>query len=561
MTKLISMSISFSIVLSGFFMCLQTAFAQNQNVTRTNWEMNAGKGVFLLEKAVSGLGSKDNYLKANIPDESDSGWGPAPDPATINFGGPYESAIPKGNCRMAVDYTYFQTFVTLPKGGKINEFKIAFDGMDDGSRISIYNKTFPKGTIVEGSYVISKGNGTSDLKELITEGRNRVVITQVDACPVGNQLHSASVTLNGEVITPAPELPKVFKLLAYSINNKVRGSTDAAPDFYVTPENGIGRIIEGVDNGMPFEIISINNETIALRVTEGPYKGKYLTGEDNKATFSDDISNKNVQFIVRPPLERSAGDFVSFESVALPGQYLRHQSFDLKLDIANKNSPSLLRRDATFRYKAVKGISIEYATYGENCGASKGNATAGAVKLCNGLSNCELKVTTKVFGDPKVGCSKNFEVHYICPNGETKTAKVKGEASHREPVQLSCDTDTNKLPEGEVPIVRPISLKHAPVLPSGMKLACKVGPNSNENADSCPVIWYNSINFWPFSYKDDRHSIGFVAYANHKILKQTELKGTRHAWKIVVNKDNQTVTIIGQNNKAVSTKWADMVIN
>jgi len=45
---------------------------------------------------------------------------------------------------------------------------------------------------VEGSYVTRASAGTpsatTDLKALVTTGRNRVVITQVDWCPVGNQL-------------------------------------------------------------------------------------------------------------------------------------------------------------------------------------------------------------------------------------------------------------------------------------------------------------------------------------------------------------------------------------
>lgn len=44
---------------------------------------------------------------------------------------------------------------------------------------------------------------TTDLKNLVTSGRNRIVITQVDWCPVGNQLQSAQVQLNGSRIAAA----------------------------------------------------------------------------------------------------------------------------------------------------------------------------------------------------------------------------------------------------------------------------------------------------------------------------------------------------------------------
>ncbi len=179
---------------------LGSALAQ-AGVTRTGWEMNSGQGVIYKNTAFSGFGTLDNYSDAAVPPETDAGWVPAPDAATINFGGAGKSAIPHDSkyCRKAVDYTYFQTFVTVPASGKVTEFKISFDGMDDGSRITVYNEAHPAGIVVEGSYVSIRGTGTSDLKDLMVEGRNRIVITQVDVCPNDNELHSAVVQLNGEV--------------------------------------------------------------------------------------------------------------------------------------------------------------------------------------------------------------------------------------------------------------------------------------------------------------------------------------------------------------------------
>jgi len=85
------------------------------------------------------------------------------------------------------------------------------------------------------------------------------------------------------------------------------------------------------------------------------------------------------------------------------------------------------------------GIVVDHATYGKNCGGPDGNATEGAIDLCNGKASCELQVTTKVFGDPKVGCGKDFTVNYTCPDGTKKSASLKGEAAHGDPAQLSCE--------------------------------------------------------------------------------------------------------------------------
>ncbi|MEX2402402.1 MAG: PKD domain-containing protein, partial [Rhodothermales bacterium] len=104
-------------------------------------------------------------------------------------------------CWVQVDFTYFQTFVDVPANVTVDAFAITFNGIDDGARISIYNSAYPSGTVVAGSYVFLGGAGTSDLADLIVSGEiNRVVITQMDDCPTGNNLHEARVNLNGTVV-------------------------------------------------------------------------------------------------------------------------------------------------------------------------------------------------------------------------------------------------------------------------------------------------------------------------------------------------------------------------
>ena len=87
----------------------------------------------------------------------------------------------------------------------ITTFTIAFNGMDDGSRVTIFNSLYPAGLVVPGSYVYLGGSGTTNLKDYVVSGENnRVVVTQVDDCCSENNLRSAVVVLNGEpVVTPA----------------------------------------------------------------------------------------------------------------------------------------------------------------------------------------------------------------------------------------------------------------------------------------------------------------------------------------------------------------------
>ena len=134
------------------------------------------------------------------------GWTPAPDPNVIGFG--HNNASRLSACWSQLDYTFFQTFVDIPVGTTLTSFKILFSGMDDGSRITIFNALYPEGLVVPESYVFLNGSGTTDLSSyVVIGGTNRVVITQIDDCAVGNKLQVAQIELNGEVISTEPEVP------------------------------------------------------------------------------------------------------------------------------------------------------------------------------------------------------------------------------------------------------------------------------------------------------------------------------------------------------------------
>ncbi|MBM3934987.1 MAG: hypothetical protein FJ319_11935 [SAR202 cluster bacterium] len=136
-----------------------------------------------------------------IPGQNDAGWVAAPNGSTIAFGHGSFSRLTQ--CWVQVDFTYFQTLVDIPLGTTLTTFSINFSGMDDGSLVTIFNSANPGGLVVPGSYVFLGGSGTTNLAPHIVAGEtNRVVITQMDDCPVGNTLQSAVVNLNGTVIPP-----------------------------------------------------------------------------------------------------------------------------------------------------------------------------------------------------------------------------------------------------------------------------------------------------------------------------------------------------------------------
>jgi len=85
------------------------------------------------------------------------------------------------------------------------------------------------------------------------------------------------------------------------------------------------------------------------------------------------------------------------------------------------------------------------ATYGENCGAPRGNATSDVQMNCDGDRKCTYTVDVQRLGDPAPGCRKVFTLDYQCaPGGPPVKVDVPGEAGLGTSVELSCQSDAEK---------------------------------------------------------------------------------------------------------------------
>jgi hypothetical protein len=177
--------------------------------TRTPWQMHDGlevtpsnpDGLVAFSCSPAIHGDICEYDVATVPSAADPGWGPAPDGDIINFSIPSRVCNAPVDCMAYGDFTYFQTLVDVPGDVIVTTFTIAFDGMDDGSRVTIFNSAYPSGLVVPGSYVFLGGSGTANLRDYVVAGEiNRVVVTQVDDCCSENNLRSAIVVLNGEPV-------------------------------------------------------------------------------------------------------------------------------------------------------------------------------------------------------------------------------------------------------------------------------------------------------------------------------------------------------------------------
>lgn len=166
----------------------------------SGWEMNRGGGYINLGQHIGTHGNPILYNWSNIPSTDDANWGPAPNTETIGFS--ETSTLPGGTCFYYADFTYFQTFLSIPENTVLNEVTVNFSGADDGAQITVYNSLHPNGFSPPSAYIYLGGPAeTTDISEWIAVGEvNRVVITQVDDCPSGNNLVYAAIVLNGTPI-------------------------------------------------------------------------------------------------------------------------------------------------------------------------------------------------------------------------------------------------------------------------------------------------------------------------------------------------------------------------
>jgi hypothetical protein len=98
-----------------------------------------------------------------------------------------------------------------------------------------------------------------------------------------------------------------------------------------------------------------------------------------------------------------------------------------------------------------------------------------------------------------------------------------------------------------------------PPVPAGLKVTCMANGTSLNGNPTCPVIKYQGITTWAYSFIDNRVAMAFVSYdANNKVVRNVTLNGARYVWQIVSDPANQTVTASGQSNQTVMTPWSQV---
>jgi hypothetical protein len=85
-------------------------------------------------------------------------------------------------------------------------------------------------------------------------------------------------------------------------------------------------------------------------------------------------------------------------------------------------------------------IHVVGASWGENCGAPKKNATQWVKSACAGRRECDFVFDWRLLGNPVSTCRKQFSIEWTCSeNGRVQTAVLPSDPPQNAIVPLSCN--------------------------------------------------------------------------------------------------------------------------
>lgn len=98
-----------------------------------------------------------------------------------------------------------------------------------------------------------------------------------------------------------------------------------------------------------------------------------------------------------------------------------------------------------------------------------------------------------------------------------------------------------------------------PPVPAGLKVTCLKGPNVLTPSKTCPVVKYQGITTWAYSFIDNRVSMALVSYdAQNKVVRNVTKDGARYVWNMNSSPSNHNVRIVGQADQSITVNWADL---
>jgi hypothetical protein len=99
-----------------------------------------------------------------------------------------------------------------------------------------------------------------------------------------------------------------------------------------------------------------------------------------------------------------------------------------------------------------------------------------------------------------------------------------------------------------------------PPVPAGLKVTCvKSADSGAAPSATCPIVKYQGITTWAYSYIDNRVSLALVSYdSSNNVIANVEKPGARYIFEAASSGRTETVLFVGQDKRYVTATWAEL---
>jgi hypothetical protein len=104
-----------------------------------------------------------------------------------------------------------------------------------------------------------------------------------------------------------------------------------------------------------------------------------------------------------------------------------------------------------------------------------------------------------------------------------------------------------------------VPINSHPPVPAGLQVVCATNPFSVTMSKTCPVVKYQGITTWAYSFADNRPALALVSYdGRNQMVRNVTRWGARYVWVMTSGVDTQLVTMSGQSNQTITVPWSEL---
>jgi hypothetical protein len=104
-----------------------------------------------------------------------------------------------------------------------------------------------------------------------------------------------------------------------------------------------------------------------------------------------------------------------------------------------------------------------------------------------------------------------------------------------------------------------VPINSHPAVPAGLQVVCTTNPFSGAMSKTCPVVKYQGITTWAYSYADNRTALALVSYdGRNNVVRNVTKWGARYVFVMTSSVPNKTIVMAGQSEQTVTVAWDEL---